>query len=296
MSSAWSWYVAIGTILSLLACFWLVVWTNKQRQTDEDIAEAESHVWDGDVRELNNPLPMWWLWSFILTLVFSGVYLVVYPGLGAFAGLSDWSQINQYDEEVAAAEAAYGPVFARYGTMPVADLVDDPQALSIGNSLYANYCSQCHGSTAKGARGFPNLTDNDWLYGGESDKIELAILNGRSGIMPALGPALGTEEDIAAMIDYVRSMPDGQNTESPAHAKYMTLCIACHGATGTGNQLLGGADLTDDIWLYGSSETEVRRSIVEGRNGVMPGHSHLIGPDRARILAAYVYSLSAPEQ
>lgn len=292
MSSAWSWYIVIGTILSMLACFWLIVWTNRQRQSQEDIAESESHVWDGDVRELNNPLPMWWLWLFILTLVFSGIYLAVYPGLGSFAGLSNWSQIDQYEKEVAAAEAEYGPVFARFGKMPVVDLIDDPQALRIGNSLFANYCSQCHGSTAKGARGFPNLTDNDWLYGGEPDQIEHAIMNGRSGIMPALGPALGSDQDIAVLVAYVQNLAESQDMASPAHTKYMTLCLACHGPDGTGNKALGAPNLTDDIWLYGSSEKEIRRSMTDGRNGVMPGHSQLIGPDRARILAAYVYSLS----
>ena len=276
----------------MLGCFWLIFWTNKQRQSDEDIAESEAHVWDGDIRELNNPLPMWWLWLFVLTLLFSGIYLAVYPGLGNFGGLSNWSQTNQYDEEVAAAEATYGPLFARYGAMSAADLVDDPQALSIGSSLFANYCAQCHGSTAKGARGFPNLTDDEWLYGSEPDKIEQAILLGRTGIMPALGPALGTDEDITQLITYTRNMADGQDVSSPAHAKYMTLCVACHGADGSGNQLLGAPDLTNDIWLYGSSQNEIRRTLLEGRSGVMPGHANLIGPDRARILAAYVYSLS----
>jgi cytochrome c oxidase cbb3-type subunit 3 len=290
MSSAWSWYIIIGTIFGMVSCFWLIVWTNKQRQSDEDIAESESHVWDENIRELNNPLPMWWLWLFVLTLIYSAVYLVVYPGLGNFAGTSGWSQENQYDEEVAAAEARYGPLFAQYGGMEVTDLVNDPKAMSIGRSLFGNYCSQCHGSTAQGARGFPNLTDDAWLYGGEPEKIEFAIMNGRSGVMPALGPALG--EDLDAMVSYIMALPDGADTSSPAHAKYNVFCIACHGADATGNQALGAPDLTDDIWLYGSSEQVIRQTLTDGRNGVMPANSNLIGPDRARILAAYVYSLS----
>ena len=290
MSSAWSWYIIIGTVLSMLGCFWLIFWTNKQRASDEELKESEAHVWDENIRELNNPLPMWWLWLFVLSLVFSGIYLVVYPGLGSYGGTSGWSQANQYDLEVAAAEERYGPMFAKYGAMNVTDLVDDPKAMSIGGSLFANYCSQCHGSTAQGARGFPNLTDDSWLYGGEPDQIEFAIMNGRSGVMPALGPALGA--DLDAMISYVQTMADGQDTSSPAHAKFTTFCSACHGADGTGNQALGAPDLTDDVWLYGYSETEIRRTLEVGRNGVMPAHSNLIGPDRARILAAYVYGLS----
>jgi cytochrome c oxidase cbb3-type subunit 3 len=292
MSSAWSWYIIIGTVLSMLGCFWLIFWTNKQRASDEELKESEAHVWDENIRELNNPLPMWWLWLFVLTLIYSAIYLVVYPGLGDFAGLTEWSQESQYEQEVAAAEERYGPMFASYGSMEVTDLITDPKAMSIGGSLFANYCSQCHGSTAQGASGFPNLTDDVWLYGGEPEKIEFAIMNGRSGIMPALGLALGEDQD--AMIGYVQAMADGQDTASPAHAKFMTFCSNCHGADGSGNQALGAPNLTDDVWLYGYSEKEIRRTLEEGRNGVMPAHSNLIGPDRARILAAYVYSLSAP--
>lgn len=290
MSNLWSWYVIIGTVVSLVACFWLVAYANRQRASDEEIKESESHVWDENVRELNNPLPMWWLYLFVLTIIFSFGYLIVYPGLGDFEGTFGWSQEDQYEREVAAAEARYGPIFAAYGSMDFAELVSDPKALAIGQSLYANYCAQCHGSTARGARGFPNLVDDDWQYGGTPDKIEYAILYGRAGIMPSLSAALGS--DLDAMVEHVRSMADGIDTGSPIHAKYVTFCGACHAADGTGNQLLGGPNLTDDIWLYGSSEADVRNSIVEGQNGVMPAHESLIGRDRARILAAYVYSLS----
>jgi cytochrome c oxidase cbb3-type subunit 3 len=292
MSSAWSWYVIIGTVLSMLACSWLIVWTNRQRQSTEDLQESESHVWDENIRELNNPLPMWWLWLFILTLVFSGIYLVVYPGLGNVEGSFGWSQAAQYEAEVAAAEERYGPIFARYGSMEVPALAKDPAALSIGQSLYANYCSQCHGSAALGARGFPNLQDSDWLWGGGPAQIEQTILAGRTGVMPALGGALGTDQDIDILVDYVRSMADGQDASSPAHTKYMTLCFACHGPTGQGNLIFGAPNLADDIWVYGSSTNAVRQSIVEGRIGEMPPHEKLLGTDRARILAAYIYSLS----
>jgi len=290
MSSAWSWYIIIGTILSLLGCFWLIVWTNKQRASDEEIAESEGHVWDGDVRELNNPLPMWWLWLFVITILFSVGYLVVFPGLGSYSGTSDWSQAGQYEAEIAAAEQRYGPIFAKYGAMDYSELVKDPQAMDIGRSLFANYCSQCHGSTAQGAKGFPNLTDDDWLWGGEPAQIEMSIENGRSGIMPALGAALGSNVD--AMIAYVQGLSDGSDTSSPAHTQYMTFCVACHGPEGKGNPMLGAPNLTDDTWLYGSSDSAIRQTLMEGRNGVMPAHADLIGPDRARILAAYVYSLS----
>ena len=292
MSNPWSWYVILGTVLSLAACFWLVAYANRQRATDEQIKESESHVWDENIRELNNPLPMWWLWLFILTIVWSAFYLVYYPGMGDFEGIGGWSQENQYAEEVAAAEAEYGPIFAAFGAMDVPALANNQEALDIGASLFQNYCAQCHGSTAQGARGFPNLTDDDWLYGGSPEQIEQSIVGGRSGVMPPLAAVFASEEALDEMVRYVQAMPDGMDTASPAHSQYMTLCVACHGPTGSGIQALGAPSLVDDNWLYGSSPAEIRRSIVEGRNGVMPANGNLIGADRARILAAYVYSLS----
>jgi cytochrome c oxidase cbb3-type subunit 3 len=292
MSSLWSWWIIIGTAVTLVACFWLIVWTNRQRASDDEIKESEAHVWDEDVRELNNPLPMWWLYLFVITVIWAAGYLIWYPGMGGFAGVGDWSQEGQYESEVAAAEAQYGPMFAAYGAMSVEELIQDEDALGIGFSLYQNYCSQCHGSTAQGARGFPNLTDGEWQYGGTPAAIEQSILNGRVGVMPALGATFASDDEIEAMVDYTLAMQDGPDTSSPAHTKYMQLCIACHGADGSGMEALGAPSLVDDIWLYGASRTQVRESITEGRNGVMPAHANLIGPDRARILAAYVYSLS----
>lgn len=292
MSSAWSWYVAVGTIVSMLACFWLVYWTNRQRSTPEEIKASEAHVWDEDIRELNNPLPMWWLYLFVLTLVWGGLYFLLYPGLGGFTGLKSWTQSGQYEVEMAAAEQTYGPIFAGYGAMPLPDVANEPEALAIGKSLYANYCAQCHGSGALGAPGFPNLTSGAWQWGGTPEQIKATILHGRNGVMPALGSVFPDEEAIDAMVRYVKDMPEGMDATSPAHSRYMTLCIACHGPEGGGMQALGAPSLRDDVWLYGSSPREIRKSIVEGRQGVMPAHANLIGPDRAHILAAYVYSLS----
>ncbi len=292
MSNLWSWFIIAGTIVSLIACFWLVAYANKQRASDAEIAESESHVWDENIRELNNPLPMWWLWLFVGTIIWSGAYLIYYPGLGGFGGVGDWSQEKQYSDEVAAAEAQYGPMFAAFGAMEITELANNADALKIGASLYQNYCSQCHGSTAQGARGFPNLTDDDWLYGGDPAQIEVSIVAGRTGVMPPLNAVFGSDEAIDEMVRYVQNMADGMDTSSPAHTKYMQLCVACHGPDGRGMQALGAPNLVDDIWLYGSSPTQIRKSIVEGRNGAMPAHGDLIGNDRAHILAAYVYSLS----
>lgn len=292
MSNVFSWFIIIGTVVSLIACFWLVAYANKQRASDKEIQESESHVWDENIRELNNPLPMWWLWLFVGTIIWSAGYLIWFPGLGNFDGVGGWSQEKQYADEVSAAEAQYGPMFAEFGSTAVETLVNNEDAMGIGFSLYQNYCSQCHGSTAQGARGFPNLTDDVWLYGGTPAQIEHSIVAGRTGVMPPLAAVFGSDEAIDEMVSYVQSMPDGLDTSSPAHTKYMQLCVACHGPDGSGMQALGAPSLIDDNWLYGSSPTEIRKSIVEGRNGVMPAHGDLIGADRARILTAYVYSLS----
>jgi cytochrome c oxidase cbb3-type subunit 3 len=292
MSGAWSLYIVVGTIASVLACVWLIVWTNRQRASDQEIAESESHVWDEDIRELNNPLPMWWLWSFVLTLIWGAGYFVMYPALGNFEGALGWSQESQYAAEVVAAEERYGPIFARFGAMPVEDLIDDPAAMDIGKSLFANYCSQCHGANALGAPGFPNLTTGIFSYGGSPAQIEQTITNGRVGVMPPTGAILQTDEQVNAMISYVQNIPEGMDASSPAHSQYMGLCIACHGPTGEGVQVLGGPSLADDNWLYGSSDAVIRKTILEGRTGEMPANGKLLGPDRIRILAAYVYSLS----
>lgn len=296
MSSIWSWWIIVGTLLSMAGCVWLIVWTNRQRASDKDIQASEAHVWDEDIRELNNPLPMWWLWLFMLSVVWGVGYLVFYPGLGAFAGIGAWSQERQYAEEIAAAEAKYGPLFARFGATDIRALADDPQAMRVGASLFANYCAQCHGSGGRGGRGFPNLTDSDWLYGGDPAQIEQSILAGRAGAMPPMGAALGSAEDIDEMVSYVRSMHQGVDTASPAHTRFMTFCAACHTATGDGMQALGAPRLNDDVWLYGSSSGDIRKSITEGRNGVMPAHAALLGADRAHVLAAYTYRLSQPNK
>ena len=254
MSNVWSWFVIVGTVVTLhrLLLAHRVDQSSASRQT-KIIAEAEGHVWDENVRELNNPLPMWWLYLFVLTVLWSIGYLIYYPGFGSYAGIGGWSQEGQYNDEVAAAEAQYGPMFASYGSMSVGELVNDDGALAIGFSLYQNYCSQCHGSAAQGARGFPNLTDDAWQWGGTPEAIEHAILYGRSGVMPPLNAVFGSDEAIDEMVRYTQNMADGMDTSSPAHTQYMQLCVACHGPTGEGMIALGAPSLVDDNWLYGSS-------------------------------------------
>ncbi|MEM7611532.1 MAG: cytochrome-c oxidase, cbb3-type subunit III [Pseudomonadota bacterium] len=291
MSNSWSIFVIVGTLVSIVATFWLIVWSGRQGPTPSETVKDTGHVWDG-LTERNEPLPRWWLGLFVLTLFFGIAYLVIFPGMGAFAGTSNWSQQSQYEAEVAAAEAKYAPLFARFAQMPVEELVKNEEALSIGRSLFSNYCIQCHGSLGYGAASFPNLTDQDFLYGDSFASIQQTIVNGRNGIMPALGAVFPDAGAVDQMVEYVRDMSVEQDASSPAHTQYITLCAACHGATGDGNIALGAPRLNDDIWLHGSSPEVVADIIINGRNNAMPAHGNLVGEDRARLLAAYAYSLS----
>ncbi|MEO1419695.1 MAG: cytochrome-c oxidase, cbb3-type subunit III [Pseudomonadota bacterium] len=294
MSDSWSIYVIVGTVATFIATFWLIAWTGRQgpEPTEED--NTTGHQWDGLV-ERNEPLPRWWLGLFVITLIFGGGYLVVFPGLGNIAGTAEWSQHAQYDAEIAEAEAAYAPIFAAFRDLDVGTLVQHDEALSTGKSLYSNYCTQCHGSLGYGAAGFPNLTDSDSLYGSSFGDIERSILQGRNGMMPAMGSVLGTDEAIDGMVSYVRSLSTGADTTSESHTQYTATCSACHGPNGEGSTLVGAPRLNDDVWLYGSSAAAVRKTIVEGRQGRMPSHAALLGEDRVRLIEAYVYSLSASD-
>jgi cytochrome c oxidase cbb3-type subunit 3 len=286
--------VAVVTSLNVLACAWLIWWTARKRPNEAPLGEVTDHVWDGDLRERNNPMPRWWLILFFLTIVYCFGYFLLYPALGNFPGVLGWTRANQYQREVRAAQNQYGPVYAKFVGRSVADLAKDRNALALGRSLYANNCINCHGSDARGAPGFPNLTDKDWLYGGDPDTIVQTVAHGREGVMPALGAALGPQ-GVDAVVAYVESLSGRPVPADKAAAGrgLFTLCAACHGPDGKGNPALGAPNLTDDIWLYGGSEAAIRKSIVEGRQGKMPAHQWL-GDDRVRLVAAYVYSLSNP--
>ncbi|MEL7310321.1 MAG: cytochrome-c oxidase, cbb3-type subunit III [Pseudomonadota bacterium] len=295
MNASWSLYVIVGTVVTFIATFWLIVWSGRQGPEPTKDDRTTGHSWDG-LTERNEPLPRWWLGLFVITLIFSAGYLVIYPGLGNVEGTAGWSQHAQYDSEIAEAEARYAEIFAAFRDMDPETLAQDPQALSTGKSLFSNYCSQCHGSLGYGAAGFPNLTDADWLYGESFADIQRSILQGRNGVMPPMGAVLGDDAAIDAMVSYVRNLSTGVDKTSATHAAYTATCSACHGPNGEGNTILGAPTLNDDIWLYGSSASIVRQTIVEGRQGRMPAHEALLGEDRVRLIAAYVYSLTAPQR
>ena len=295
-SGFWSWFIIVPTIVGILALFWLNRWMTTPRRKGEESAKTTGHVWDDDLRELNNPLPRWWLNLFYITLVFGLGYLILFPGLGTFAGVLGWSQQDRYEREIAAAEERFGPLYEKYLREDLVQLAGNPEALKTGERLFVNYCTTCHGSDARGATGYPNLRDHDWLWGGTPEAIKASIMEGRSGAMPPWGAALG-REGLFNVSEYVLSLSGKRVNETAAAAgkeKFQQLCVACHGSDGKGNTALGAPNLTDDVWLYGGTQRAVTDTIALGRNGRMPAHKEFLGEAKAHLLAAYVYSLSRP--
>jgi len=298
MSTFWSGWIIVLTSLNIAGCWWLVRWTMKKRAGESAEGDTTGHTWDDSLQEFNNPLPRWWLYLFYITLVFAVGYLVLYPGMGTWKGVLGWtSHGSQYETEMAQAKAKYDPIYKQYAAVAVADLATKPQyqeARDMGKRLFLTYCMQCHQSDASGARGFPNLTDNDWLYGGTPDNIVASITNGRNGIMPAHGHLDAAV--IGDLTQYVLSL-SGRATDQAAAEKGKAAflangCIGCHGMDAKGNQMIGAPNLTDNVWLYGGSPKAIATTISGGRKGQMPAHKDLLGGDKIHLLAAYVYSLS----
>ncbi len=288
----WSLFVGGVTVVSLLGCLALLIFASRRKVMAGD--NTTGHVWDGDLRELNNPLPRWWMWLFVITVVFAAVYLALYPGLGAKVGALNWTSVGQYERERERAAAELAPMFARFAAMPVEQLAADPQAHAIGERLFANNCSTCHGSDARGGLGFPNLTDRDWLWGGTPEDIITTITDGREGIMPPMAEAVGSAEDVRNVANYVLSLSGSPHDKIAAQLgkPKFVVCAACHGADGKGNPALGAPNLTDRIWLHGWGEDMIVRTITNGWQNSMPAQKTRLGDEQIRVLAAYVWSLS----
>ena len=294
----WSIYIAVITVVSVIACGVLLYTFSSTRGTGAQ-GETTGHTWDGDLSESNNPLPRWWMWLFYITIVFSLVYLVLYPGLGSYKGSYGWSSTGQFETEQKDAALQYGAIFDKYLQQDLIAVAADPDARAIGGRLFLNYCSQCHGSDAGGGVG-PNLNDNVWLYGGDSDSIKTSIRDGRIGMMPAMGAAVGGPDAIKDVANYVRSLSKLQHDPAMAErgkVKFEGICAACHGVEGKGKAELHSANLTDKDWLYGSAEAKIIETITKGRTGQMPAHKEFLDNGKIHLLAAYVYGLSnAPQK
>jgi cytochrome c oxidase cbb3-type subunit 3 len=295
MTSFWSFWVSIISLGSIFGSLWLIYITRKSQTTDTETEKTMGHTFDG-IEEYDNPLPKWWMYMFVGTCVFALAYYALYPGLGNYKGLLGWTQVGQWEAEVQTAEEKYGPIFEAYAATPIDELVQDAEAMKVGQRLYANNCSVCHGSAGRGAIGFPNLTDNDWLYGGTEEAIKATLTNGRMGNMPAKGlnPAM-TNAQVDDMVHYLLSFSERSDNAEAAErgaAMYQTACAACHGADAKGNQAIGAPNLTDNIWLYGSTPKRITHTLLYGRAGVMPAQLERLGEEKIHLLTAYVKSLS----
>ena len=292
--SGWSWFVALATLLGLIACLVLLFIASRRKVIPGD--DTTGHVWDGDLRELNNPLPRWWMVLFVITVVFAVVYLVLYPGLGSAKGQWNWTSVDQHKAEMQQAHEQLAPLYARFGGMAPEELARDPQTRALGERLFVNNCATCHGSDARGSKGFPNLTDNDWLWGGTPERIAETIRDGRQGTMPPMAAAVGNAEEVRQLAHYVLSLSGSPHNSLLAQfgRSKFTACAACHGPGGKGNPTLGAPNLTDKVWLHGWGEAAVVRMINEGKTNVMPAHRERLSEDQIRILAAYVWGLSQP--
>lgn len=293
MSSGWSIFIIIIVAVHIIGYSYLLFSTSKMKSEDHKEGETTGHEWDG-IQEYNNPLPRWWLHMFILTIVFAIVYLILYPGMGNYEGTLKWTQENQWAEENAAVQAKKNEFFSTFIDKAIPEMIKDEKAMEIGERLFANHCSSCHGSDAQGAVGFPNLTDNDWLYGGDPVSIQQSISAGRMGVMPPWGAALG-DEGVKQVAAYVREFSEkGQDTVLVAEGqkKFAMFCGACHGADGKGQLALGAPNLTDDTWLHSYDSGLLETVIMDGISGNMPKHSELLDDNSIKVLAAYVYSLT----
>lgn len=291
-------FIVVLTIANIAGALWLLWWTRRARDESNSSVATTGHVWDEDLTELNTPLPRWWLWLFIITVAFGGAYLVLYPGLGTWQGTLGWTSQSEHGAEARANAARIERTLAPYSARTVVELGHDPAALTLGRNLFLNNCAACHGSDAGGAPGYPNLTDQDWQWGGSPEAVVTTISDGRTGVMPPWGPALG-EQGVKNMVAYVLSL-QGRKLDTgdvdAGKARFAELCSACHGADATGNPVLGAPNLSDGIWLHGGAATTIRDSIEKGRSGAMPAHAGRLGEVRVKLLAAYVLSLSAPEK
>jgi cytochrome c oxidase cbb3-type subunit 3 len=295
-SGGWSVFIALATLVSLVACLALLAFASRRTKMADD--NSTGHVFDGDLVEMNNPMPMWWVVLFVLTVVFALAYVYAFPALGSVAGSLGWTSRGELEADQAQAVKEMAKVYAAYTGVPGEALSQDDKAMAIGQRLFINNCAACHGSDARGSKGFPNLTDDDWLHGGSPEKIEETITLGRTGVMPPMAAAVGSAADVHDVAHYVLSLsksPFNSIAASAGKAKFAA-CAACHGADGTGNQAIGAPNLTDNIWLHGWGEAAITEIVNNGKTNVMPAQGGRLSREQIHVLASYVWGLSHPRQ
>ncbi|HET8748773.1 MAG TPA: cytochrome-c oxidase, cbb3-type subunit III [Ramlibacter sp.] len=292
-SGFWSVYVAGITLAGILGCL-LLLWLTSRKKVEASGDNTTGHVWDENLTEMNNPLPVWWVGLFIITIVFALLYLVAYPGLGSYQGNLKWTQVDEYQKEVEAARKELEPLYAQFAAKPVEQLAGDPNAMAVGERLFMNNCAQCHGSDARGSKGFPNLADSDWLHGGSPEKIKETITKGRIGMMPPMAAAVGTPDEVKNVAHYVLSLSNAPHDSLRAQLgkSKFAACGACHGPDGKGNQAVGAPNLTDDTWLHGWGEQAIVAMVNGGKTNQMPAQEGKLTEAQIHVLAAYVWGLS----
>jgi cytochrome c oxidase cbb3-type subunit 3 len=290
----WGYYVAFVVLAGIAWCLWLIFSQREWLKPQPGKVEDTGHVWDGDLREMNNPVPRWWTVMYIMMCLFGLGYLVLYPGLGAFQGSLAYTSAQEVKQDQAALDATVKPIYARFANMDIPQIAADPEAHLIGERLFLNNCAQCHGSDAKGSTSFPNLVEGDSIYGRQPDVLLATITQGRNGVMPAFGAAIDarTAGDIAQYVRSLSGLAHDQIRTLRGKPEYMNTCAACHGPEGKGNKALGAPNLTDDVWLYGSSEATIVHGIVNGRNNRMPAQNQTLSAEQIRLVAAWVWGLS----
>lgn len=295
-SAFWPYFISAIVIGGIVFCMALLLLTSKSHDAAHT-GESTGHVYDEDIIEMNNPMPKWWMWMFVITCVFGVVYLILYPGLGTWSGKLGWTQVKQYQQEVKESNERIAPIYAKYAGMPAEEVAKDAKAMAIGERLFMNNCSQCHGSDAQGSRGFPNLTDKDWLYGGAPETIAQTITHGRNGMMPPMAAAVGNADDVKNVAHYVLSLSDSQHDTNRAALgkEKFAACAACHGVDGKGNTAIGAPNLSDDVWLHGAGEAAIIERINHGKNNQMPAQGSRFTPEQIHVLAAYVWRFSNGE-
>jgi cytochrome c oxidase cbb3-type subunit 3 len=292
-SNFWPIYVTVITVVSILACL-LLLWFSGKAKAMTASDNTTGHVWDGDLREMNNPLPRWWVYLFVITVVFAFVYLALYPGLGTYKGTLGWTAAGQHQKEIDKGNAEVAPLYAKFTAMAPEELSRDTQAMAIGERLFMNNCAQCHASDARGTKGIPNLTDGDWLHGGTPELIKTTLTQGRTGNMPPMAAAVGSSGDVKNLAQYVLSLSGSphDSVQAALGREKFAACAACHGANGKGNQALGAPNLTDDIWLHGYGEAAIISMINNGKVNQMPAQGEKLTEGQIHVLTSYVWSLS----
>jgi cytochrome c oxidase cbb3-type subunit 3 len=297
MSEFWSAWVMLLIVVNLGITLFLYLWGPRvDIPTQPD--GTSGHVWaHGVLREGVRPLPTWWIVMSGLLFVVGFIYLALYPGFGAFKGLLNWTSHGELARNETANRQLEMPLRDRVRGKSIESIATDPEAVRVGQVLFIDNCAACHGREGHGNRalGAPDLTDNDWLYGGDGKAILASIQDGRRGAMPPFAGTL-SEEDILNVANYVESLSGfpSDSLRTQLGKRLFSNCMPCHGADAKGNAAMGAPNLTDGVWLYGGNLSTVAETVRHGRNGVMPAWRGRLSDDDASLVAAWVYAQSHP--